>query len=160
MRLIDGDALWKRLNDEPWENNADRDEIALPIVNVAPTVDAVIVTRCKDCRYRGLICCPAVHETIGNGLVDYAVDNGYCWSGKPKDDQGMMVNAPTVDQNTKTKQQRSFVDPCKDDNRHDWKKWAVSIDAELNTVTTYRCLKCGETFNIKYRHYDIINNAE
>ena len=50
-----------------------------------PTVDAVVVTRCKDCRYRGLICCPAVHETIGNGLVDYAVDNGYCWRGKPKE---------------------------------------------------------------------------
>ena len=50
-----------------------------------PTVDAVVVTRCKDCRYRGLICCPAVHETIGNGLVDYAVDNGYCWCGKPKE---------------------------------------------------------------------------
>ena len=50
-----------------------------------PAVDAVVVTRCKDCRYRGLICCPAVHETIGNGLVDYAVDNGYCWCGKPKE---------------------------------------------------------------------------
>lgn len=85
MRLIDGDALWERLNDEPWENNADRDEIALPIVNAALTVDAVVVTRCKDCRYRGLICCSAVHETIGNGLVDYAVDNGYCWLGKPKE---------------------------------------------------------------------------
>ena len=51
MQLIDGDALWKRLNDEPWENNADRDEIALPIVNAFPTVDAVIMTRCKDCKY-------------------------------------------------------------------------------------------------------------
>ena len=34
--------------------------------------------------------------------------------------------------------------------RHDWKKLAVGIDAELNTVVTYRCLKCGETFNIKF----------
>ena len=48
--------------------------------------DVAPVTRCKDCRYRGLICCPAVHETMGNGLVDYAVDNGYCWCGKPKED--------------------------------------------------------------------------
>ena len=47
MRLIDGDALWKRLNDEPWENNADRDEIALPIVNAAPTVDAEVVVEAK-----------------------------------------------------------------------------------------------------------------
>ena len=51
MRLIDGDELWERLNDEPWEHNADRDEIALPIVNAAPTVDAVPVVRCKDCKW-------------------------------------------------------------------------------------------------------------
>lgn len=51
MRMIDADALWERLNDEPWENNADRDEIALPIVNAAPSIDAVIVTRCKDCKH-------------------------------------------------------------------------------------------------------------
>ena len=85
MRLIDGDALWKRLNDEPWENNADRDEIALPIVNAVPTVDAVVVTRCRDCQYRGMIYCPAVHETMGNGLVSYASDEAYCWRGRPKE---------------------------------------------------------------------------
>ena len=51
MRLIDGDGLCERLNYEPWEHNADRDEIALPIVNAAPTVDAVPVVRCKDCKY-------------------------------------------------------------------------------------------------------------
>ena len=51
MRMIDGDGLWERLNYEPWEHNADRDEIALPIVNAAPTVDAVPVVRCKDCEH-------------------------------------------------------------------------------------------------------------
>ena len=51
MRLIDGDTLWEKLDDEPWYDNADRDEIALPIVAAAPTVDAVVVTRCKDCEY-------------------------------------------------------------------------------------------------------------
>lgn len=49
MKLIDGDVLWEKLDDEPWYDNADRDEIALPIVAAAPTVDAVVVTRCKDC---------------------------------------------------------------------------------------------------------------
>ena len=52
MRLIDSDALWKRLDNEPWFDNADRDEIALPIVNAEPTVDAEVVVRCKDCKYR------------------------------------------------------------------------------------------------------------
>ena len=51
MRLIDGDTLSGKLNDEPWYDNADRDEIALPIVAAAPTVDAVVITRCKDCKY-------------------------------------------------------------------------------------------------------------
>lgn len=51
MNLIDGDTLWEKLNDEPWYDNADRDEIALPIVDAAPTVDAVVITRCKDCKY-------------------------------------------------------------------------------------------------------------
>ena len=51
MRLIDSDELWERLNYEPWEHNEDRDEIALPIVNAAPTVDAVPVVRCKDCKW-------------------------------------------------------------------------------------------------------------
>lgn len=51
MRLIDADALWERLNDEPWYDNADRDEIVLPIVNAAPTVDAEVVVRCKDCEH-------------------------------------------------------------------------------------------------------------
>ena len=51
MRLIDADALWERLDNEPWENNADRDEIALPFVDAAPTIDAEIVVRCKDCKY-------------------------------------------------------------------------------------------------------------
>ena len=51
MRLIDSDELWERLNYEPWEHNADRDEIALPIVNAAPTVDAVPALRCKDCKW-------------------------------------------------------------------------------------------------------------
>lgn len=150
MRLIDADELakkWTIARPEPY--NTDAVEV-LDSIREATTVDAVVVTRCKDCRYRGLICCPAMHETIGNGLVDYAVDNGYCWCGKTKEDQGMMANAPTIDPNAKTKQQRSFVDPCKDGKKHDWKKRAVSIDAELNTVVTYRCLKCGETFNIKF----------
>ncbi len=57
----------------------------LGLIEKAPTVDAVPVVRCKDCRYRGLICCPTMHETMGSGLLDCAVDDGYCWCGKPKE---------------------------------------------------------------------------
>lgn len=51
MRLIDADVLWERLDNEPWFDNADRDEIALPIVDATPTVDAEVVVRCKDCKW-------------------------------------------------------------------------------------------------------------
>ena len=82
MRLIDAGKAKASLD---WTLIGDAADAACRVIDNAPTVDAVVVTRCKDCRYRGLICCPAVHETMGNGLVDYAVDNGYCWCGKPKE---------------------------------------------------------------------------
>ena len=83
MRLIDAGNAKASLD---WTLIGDAADAACRVIDNAPTVDAVVVTRCKDCQYRGLICCPAIHETIGNGLVDYAVDNGYCWCGKPKED--------------------------------------------------------------------------
>ena len=82
MRLIDANKAKLSLD---WTLIGDAADAACRVIDNAPTVDAEVVTRCKDCRYRGLICCPAMHETIGNGLVDYAVDNGYCWCGKPKE---------------------------------------------------------------------------
>lgn len=74
MRVIDGDALWERLNDEPWENNADRDEIALPIVNAAPTVDAEVVVRCEDC----------VHYDMGVCLKIYSDGNVHPEAWQPR----------------------------------------------------------------------------
>ena len=82
MRLIDAGEAKVSLD---WTLIGDAADAACRVIDSAPTVDAVVVTRCKDCRYRGLICCPAIHETMGNGLVDYTVDNGYCWCGKPKE---------------------------------------------------------------------------
>lgn len=85
MPLIDKDDLWETLNDEPWFDNADRDEIALPIVNAAPTVDAEVVVRCKDCKHSwedigGLTCSHGV-------CVDCAVlADFYCAYGERKDE--------------------------------------------------------------------------
>lgn len=84
MRLIDADTAKQTYTADLFDTEEDFERVN-DIFDYAPAVDAVVVTRCKNCRYRGLICCPAVHETIGNGLVDYAVDNGYCWLGKPKE---------------------------------------------------------------------------
>lgn len=87
MRLIDADTLWEKLNDEPWYDNADRDEIALPIVAAAPTVDAVVVTRCKDCKY-------LVNATVNANrflicdISDMEIaPDGFCSYGDPKEEQ-------------------------------------------------------------------------
>ena len=85
MRLIDVDEAIINFGFE-WDDIPPTREEFVRFLRKQPTADAVVVTRCKDCRYRGLICCPAIHETMGNRLVDYTVDNGYCWCGKPKED--------------------------------------------------------------------------
>ena len=50
-RLIDADTLFAEFENVGWYNNADRDEIAEPLILQAPTIDAVNVVRCKDCKY-------------------------------------------------------------------------------------------------------------
>lgn len=88
MRLTDGDTLWEKLDDEPWYDNADRDEIALPIVAAATSVDAVEVVRCKDCKYsckdgNGRSC-----EGYWYELSEYDVtvkDDDFCSYGEGKD---------------------------------------------------------------------------
>lgn len=84
MRLIDANVLWERLDNEPWFDNADRDEIALPIVDAIPTVDAKIVVHCKDCEYSydeiSYLCC-------SHGVcIDCEVPpNFYCAEGRRKE---------------------------------------------------------------------------
>ena len=85
MRLIDADALWRKFESGPWYDNADRDEIALPLVDDAPTVDAVEVVRCLECfRYT------PVDDNIGKcvfliGEHQYVVPGGYCYLGERKE---------------------------------------------------------------------------
>lgn len=92
MRLIDGDVLWEKLDDEPWYDNADRDEIALPIVAAAPTVDAVVVTRCKDCRnHRELNRKDRLESGYAEGVLwcmnrsDGVWADGFCSDGESKE---------------------------------------------------------------------------
>ena len=65
-RLIDADVLWCKLESEHWYDNADRDEIALPLVDEAPIVDAVEVVRCLECKHKGW-----VQEPCHGKSVDY-----------------------------------------------------------------------------------------
>ena len=59
-------------------------------VNDTPTVDAVPVVRCKDCRHRGdLDVCPMRHfywsKEEGYYHVDTTMDDYYCSFGERKD---------------------------------------------------------------------------
>lgn len=84
-RLIDADALWRKFESEPWYDNADRDEIALPLVDEAPTVDSVEVVRCRECK-QGEIDDPDFpdeyycHEGCGWNKGDF-----YCAYGERKE---------------------------------------------------------------------------
>lgn len=87
-RLIDADALWRKFESEPWYDNADRDEIALPLVYDAPTVDAVEVVRCRDCAKLGLFTCPICFiENKTLQFVNISPDF-FCGEGERKDGGG------------------------------------------------------------------------
>lgn len=51
MRLIDADALMETLERGDWVHITDYN-IAIYAVKDAPTVDAVTVVRCRDCKWR------------------------------------------------------------------------------------------------------------
>ncbi len=79
MRLIDRDAIhWRP--DENWELYATAADI-----RAIPIVDAVVVTRCKDCKYfdkaapndKGFCICPASGMEI--------VPDDFCSYGEPKE---------------------------------------------------------------------------
>ena len=84
-RLIDADALWRKFESEPWYDNADRDEIALPLVDEVPTVDAVEVVRCRECRYRFK---NNGHDKSGCPIIDANIwmdDDDFCSHGERKE---------------------------------------------------------------------------
>lgn len=60
-------------------------------VESAPTIDAVPVVRCKDCKHRGTSYeCPFRHiaftEAEGYHYVDCTTDDGFCSFGEKEDE--------------------------------------------------------------------------
>ena len=79
MRLIDADALLKDINDYPYGyRGMIKDTIARQ-----PTVDAVEVIRCKDCKWRGEPGC-AVYIVDES---DRPKDDDFCSWGERKEDE-------------------------------------------------------------------------
>lgn len=66
--------------------------LAVPVdaIKAAPTIDAVPVVRCKECKYRDTDLCPMCYEAYtyneDDGADYYTVDNtthdGYCHMGR------------------------------------------------------------------------------
>lgn len=50
MRLIDADSLLKRMQNDPLFDLVERYGVS-GVIEAEPTVDAVPVIRCKDCKY-------------------------------------------------------------------------------------------------------------
>lgn len=71
MRLIDADTLEKQFG------VSDADLLALDEIRRAPTVDAEVVVRCKDC-YQSVVIGNVLHCTYWSKDTD---ENGYCHEG-------------------------------------------------------------------------------
>ena len=89
MRLIDADALIKDIESVLWDwESVDginaKTVLTQTITDIqnAPTVDAVEVVRCKDCKHRTELCGDGWHP-----CTDMAVnDNWYCADGERRED--------------------------------------------------------------------------
>ncbi len=85
MRLIDADALEKKLNERydyllnengPYDHFTDGYEEATSTVEDFPTVDAEVVVRCKDCRK---------FKTYGCRMIASGYDD-FCSYGERKEE--------------------------------------------------------------------------
>ena len=95
MRLIDADALASALNNGRLEEQTGRAvpfnagvAFALIMVEYAPTIDAVPVVRCKDCKYYTIPTKPYKSTTpycLRKAKTKMQSD-GFCSCGERKDD--------------------------------------------------------------------------
>ena len=93
MRLIDANAFVEKCKDIIQEEQDNRACVSWPFayenvideINERPTIDAVPVVRCKDCKWYNDcedydLC---VHPDYGR----YTTANGFCESGEMKEDE-------------------------------------------------------------------------
>ena len=79
MRLIDADEAYKVLTDYYHHKTEIQHDALKEAIERVPTVDAVEVVRCKDCKYR-----------VGSACDYSAVwvrPNGYCQWGERREDE-------------------------------------------------------------------------
>ena len=91
MRLIDADLLSEAIHENvpaPYDDASWAKDNCLAEVEMAPTVDAVPVVRCRECKHRGTDDCifhikgePADEELL------LKLDNDFCSYGERKEDE-------------------------------------------------------------------------
>ena len=91
MRLIDGDALLEAMKKRKEYVGRLSDPVCL--VGDAPTVDAVPVVRCKDCKYAHMTYdgeCKYCQLDIDRGYTDAAYRDGdwFCADGERREEDG------------------------------------------------------------------------
>jgi hypothetical protein len=98
MRLGDLDAVKKRMG-EFWFGDPAVELFVDDIVDGTPTVDAVEVVRCAECKLRNQFGCPMYYEEYleweEDGYPesdilrhDHTFDDGFCDRGERKDGEG------------------------------------------------------------------------
>ena len=96
QRLIDANALMEKLREKYLETDPrDPEQLgylnARIIVRNQPTVEAVPIVRCKECKYRGdELRCPMCfdewdEDDPGFLRIDKTVDDGFCHMGAKMD---------------------------------------------------------------------------
>ena len=96
MRLINAD-VFEELFDKQIEYGAtDIFDAVEDALQDTPTIDAVPVVRCKECKHRGGYHCPMYHTETSlddlDGFDDYNVDktdgDGFCHRGERREQNG------------------------------------------------------------------------
>lgn len=83
MRLIDADDAKRTYTQDMFDTEEDFERVN-DVIDYAPTVDAVVVTRCKDCKDFRQNNENDPYCTNRHGLDD-PVPDGFCNYGKPKE---------------------------------------------------------------------------
>ena len=90
MRLIDAEKLVDMLYDNEFAMLCPLDEVS-GVVDACPTVDAVVVTRCKDCKHfnrNSMECENEAVSTDHEGGAEYSLNfepDDFCSYGERKD---------------------------------------------------------------------------
>lgn len=91
MRLIDAEKLVDMLYDNEFAMLCPLDEVS-GVVDACPTVDAVVVTRCKDCKHfnrNSMECENEAVSTDHEGGAEYSLNfepDDFCSYGERKDE--------------------------------------------------------------------------